>query len=113
VSSVVVVGDVYTLVGRHRDVVDLLRDTQDRARLEPGCLSYAFAEVVADPGHYVVVHEWRDDAALEAHYASDAFRAYQARVGDLLARPSEVRVHRVAETTHPADPGPMDPRQAD
>jgi quinol monooxygenase YgiN len=111
VSSVVVVGDIYTLLGRQ--VVELLRETQDRVRLEPGCVAYVFAEVVADPGRYVVIQEWRDDAALQAHYASDAFQAYQARVGALVARPSDVRIHRVAETVHPADPGPMDPRRAD
>jgi quinol monooxygenase YgiN len=111
--SSVVVGDIYTLVGRREEVVELLRETQERARLEPGCVLYAFAEVVADPGRYVVIQEWRDDAALQAHYASGVFKAYQARVGELLARPSEVRIHRVAETVHPADGEPMDPRRAD
>lgn len=112
-TAVVVVGDIHTLVGRKREVVELLRETQDRARLEPGCLSYAFAEIVADLGRYVVIQEWRHDDALEQHYGSDAFRNYQARVGALLARPSDVRIHRVAETVRPADPGPMDPRRAD
>lgn len=109
----VVVGDIYALVGRGRELAELLRETQEQARSEPGCVAYAFAEVVGDPGHYVVVQEWRDAAALEAHYASPAFRRYQEAVGEFLARPSEVRVHRVAETLRPADPGPMDPRRAD
>jgi quinol monooxygenase YgiN len=113
VSSTLVVGDIYTLQGRRADVVELLRETQERVRREPGCVAYAFAEVVADPGHYVVVQEWVDEAALEAHYRSNAFTGYQARVGELLSRPSEVRIHRTTETLHPADPGPMDPRRAD
>jgi quinol monooxygenase YgiN len=112
VSSVVVVGDIHTLIGRKREVVELLRETQDRARVEPGCVSYAFAEIVADPGRYVVIQEWRDGDALQEHYGSDAFKNYQARIGALLVRPSEVRIHRVAETVRPADPGPMDPRRA-
>lgn len=112
-GSVVVIGDIQTLLGRHEEVVGLLHETQDRARLEPGCTGYVFAEVVADPGHYVVVEEWRDEDALRTHYASDPYRAYQARVGELVARPSEVRIHHVAETVHAADPGPMDPRRAD
>jgi quinol monooxygenase YgiN len=113
VTSVVVVGDIYALVGRRDDLVELLRETQERARSEPGCVAYAFAEVVADPGHYLILQEWRDETALEAHYASVGFTRYQAQVGELLARPSEVRVHRVAETVRLADPGPMDPRRAD
>jgi hypothetical protein len=38
---------------------------------------------------------------------------YQERVGDFLARPSEVRLHRVAETPQLGDRGPMEPRRAD
>jgi quinol monooxygenase YgiN len=111
--SSVVVGDIYGLVGRAHELVELLRETQEHARAEPGCVAYAFAEVVGDPGHYLVVQEWRDEAALEAHYASPTFRRYQDRVGELLARPSAVRLHRVAQTVQLADPGPMDPRRAD
>ena len=111
--SSIVVGDIYVLVGHADELVDLLLETQEQARAEPGCVAYAFAEVVRDPGHYVVVQEWRDEAALDAHYASPAFRRYQDRIGEFLARPSEVRLHRVAETVRLADPGPMDPRRAD
>ena len=112
-AAVVAVGDVYTLIGRRDELLGLLRDTQELARAEPGCVMYAFAEVVAEPGHFVVVQEWRDEAALEAHYATPGFQDYQERVGDLLARPSEVRIHHVARTLYPQDGGPMDPRRAD
>lgn len=112
-DSVVVVGDVYTLVGRRDEVIALLSDTQERARPQPGCVSFSFAEVVGDPGHYVVVEEWSDPAALRTHFTTDAFTSYQENVGELLARPSEVRIHRVSETTRPVDSGPMDPRRAD
>ena len=111
--SLVVVGDIYALVGRVDEVVELMRETQEHARSEPGVVTYAFAEVVEDPGHYIVLQEWHDEAALEAHYASPTFRRYQDRVGELLARPTEVRLHRVTRTVRLADPGPMDPRRAD
>jgi quinol monooxygenase YgiN len=113
VSSIVVVGDVYALIARRDEIAALMRDTQVRARSEPGCLSFAFAEVVDDLGHHLVVEEWRDSEALATHFASDAFKDYQQRVSELLARPSEVRIHRVSETTNPVDSGPMDPRRAD
>jgi quinol monooxygenase YgiN len=109
----VVVGDIYALVARADQLVELLRETQERARSEPGCVAYAFAEVVGDPGHYVVLQQWRDEAALEAHYASSTFRLYQEHVGEFLARPSQVRLHRVAQTVQFTDAGPMDPRRAD
>jgi quinol monooxygenase YgiN len=112
-GRVVVVGQIHTLLGRRGELLELLRDTQARSREEPGCLAYDFAEVVGDPGRYMVVQEWHDAAAMEAHFRSDAFTAYQARIGDLLARPSEVRIHHVRETLRPEGGEPLDPRRAD
>ena len=109
----VVIGDVYGLVGRPSELAELLRETQDEARSSPGCLSYAFAEVVGEPGHYLVVQEWRDVGAMDAHYTSIAFQRYQYRVGEFLARPSEVRLHHVRQTLRLVDGAPQDPRRAD
>jgi quinol monooxygenase YgiN len=38
-KSVIAVGDVYTVLGRRDEVVELLSATQDRVRSEPGCLA--------------------------------------------------------------------------
>ena len=111
-GRIVVVGRIHTLLGRREELRELLQDTQARTREEPGCLAYDFAEVVGDPGRYVLVQEWHDAAAMEVHYRSGAFRDYQARIGDLLARPSEVRIHHVRETLRPEDGEPLDPRRA-
>jgi quinol monooxygenase YgiN len=112
-GRVVVLGQLHTLLGRRDELLEVLSDTQARTREEPGCISYDFAEAIGDPGRFVVIQEWRDEAAMEAHYRSDAFVNYQARIGDLLARPSEVRIHHVRETLRPEDGEPLDPRRAD
>jgi quinol monooxygenase YgiN len=112
-TGLVVVGDLDVLVGRRDELLELLADTQHRARQEPGCESYAFAEVAGEPGHVLVCQEWADMAALDAHYRSAVFERYQQRVGEFLARPSEVRIHEVRQTLRPQDSAPMDPRRAD
>jgi len=38
------------------------------SRAEEGCLEYAYAEDVADPGLIRVFEVWRDQAALDAHF---------------------------------------------
>jgi quinol monooxygenase YgiN len=111
-GRVVVVGQIHTLLGRREELLELLRDTQERSREELGCVSYDFAEAVGDPGRFVVVEEWRDAAAMESHFRSGAYSDYQARIGDLLARPSEVRIHHVRETLRPEGGEPLDPRRA-
>ena len=48
------------------------------SRAEPGCLRYAYAEDVLDPGLIHVVELWRDRAALDRHFASDHIAAWRA-----------------------------------
>jgi quinol monooxygenase YgiN len=112
-ASLIVLAHVHTLVGRRAEVLEVFREAAAAARAEDGCLHYEFAESVEDPGRFVLVEEWRDQAALDAHFRSPGFQAYQENVGDLLARPSEMWIHRVSETVMPVDSAPMDPRRAD
>lgn len=40
------------------------------SRAEDGCLTYSYAQDVADPGLIRIFEAWRDQAALEAHFAT-------------------------------------------
>jgi quinol monooxygenase YgiN len=51
-----------------------------------------------DVGEFVVVAHWRDEAALREHYQGAPYARYRAAVGELLARPSDVTIHHIAET---------------
>ena len=75
----------------------------EQALTEHGCLEFVFAEVVQDPGHYVVLESWSDQQSLEQHYGSPAFADYQRAIAPLLVRESEYRLHIVGETLHPVD----------
>lgn len=109
---VLAVADVYTQIPYRDEVRELMLTAQNRAREQPGCISYVFAETLDDPGHYVVVQAWREEAALDAHYRSPEFADYQTGIGPWLVRKSELRVHRVMETAFPQDSAPIDPRLA-
>jgi quinol monooxygenase YgiN len=111
--TVVAIARVHGVAAARAELVALLRRTAAAARAEPGCRSYDVAETLDGADEFVVVHAWDDPAALEAHYRGAAHQAYQQDVFGLLARPSELAIHRVSSTELPVDPGPMDPRQAD
>jgi quinol monooxygenase YgiN len=85
-----------------RKVIEFLTASQDRARREPGCRVYTFAEAVDGPGHCVGTQEWRDATTFAAHYSSQPLAQYRRRVGEFLAR----RLHDVAKTVHSSGPGP-------
>ena len=76
-------------------------------------MRYSFAATIADPDRFVLVGEWRNRAAMDAHYASEAFARFQFALDGLLARPSELTDYAVSGSARPVASAPMDPRDAD
>jgi quinol monooxygenase YgiN len=106
-------GDVYAQIPRLAEVRQLMREAQEQARGQPGCISYTFAETLDDPGHLVVIQEWQDQGALEEHYRSRAFADYQAKVKARLVRDSELRISVVEESIRPVASAGGDPQLDD
>jgi quinol monooxygenase YgiN len=111
--SIIAVADMFGLSGRRQDLEAVLADAERDAAAQPGCLRYSFATTIADPDHMVLISEWRDQAAVDAHFASAGFASFQFALNGLLARPSEMTVYRVSGSVRPQASGPMDPRDAD
>ena len=105
---IVAVGDIYAQILRREEVRELMRATQARAREQPGCEYFAFTETLDEPGHFVVVQQWRDQRTLDAHYASEVFADYQSQIGPLLVRSSELRIHEVRASARPVSPAALD-----
>jgi len=61
-----------------------MRVMAEASRAEPGCLDYVYAEDVFEPGLIHVRELWRDQPALDRHFASphlEAWRAAWPRLG--------------------------------
>jgi quinol monooxygenase YgiN len=110
---VLAVADLVGISGRRAELLDVLARAEHDAAAQPGCVRFAFAETIAEPDHFVLISEWRDQEALDAHYSSSEFARYQFSLNGLLARPSEMTVYAVTGATRPLASGPMDPRDAD
>ena len=48
------------------------------SRAEAGCLTYSYAEDVAEPGLIRVYEAWRDQAALDAHFQAPHMAIWRA-----------------------------------
>lgn len=48
------------------------------SRAEPGCLDYAYAEDLLDPGLIRVTERWVDQGSLDRHFASAHIAAWRA-----------------------------------
>ena len=112
-DHVLAITRIHGLAGRRDDLRALMRDTEARVFPEPGCRNYVFAATLEDPDEYVHVQEWADESSFAAHQSSEAFRDYQQSLFDLLARPSDMQVHRATATVTPTGSSVPDPRAVD
>jgi quinol monooxygenase YgiN len=112
-AGILAVTQIHGIAGRRDELRALMRDTQERVVTEPGCRVYRFAAGVEDPDEYLHVQEWASEEAFAAHQRSHAFRDYQTALFELLARPSDMRIHRGGEVVVPQPSAPPDPRSAD
>jgi quinol monooxygenase YgiN len=112
-TSVLAVADLFGISGRREELRAVLAGAELDTAGQPGCLRYSFAATLADPDHFVLLSEWRDQAALDAHYASTAFAEFQFALEGLLARPSEMTLYSVSGSARPLPSRPLDPRDAD
>jgi quinol monooxygenase YgiN len=66
------------------------------SRAEDGCLVYSYAVDVADPGLVRVFEAWRDEAALQAHFATPHMAEWRAAWPQFGVSDRNLRLYEVA-----------------
>ena len=64
-------------------------------REEPGVISYEMLENKEDPTDFTFVEEWKDDAALDAHFGTDHMKNALKAIPNLLAEELDLRRYSV------------------
>lgn len=64
---------------------------------EDGCLEYSYAEDVLEPGLIHVKELWRDQVALDRHFASEHIQAWRATWPTLGITDRNLRVYAVGD----------------
>ncbi len=68
------------------------------SRSDDGCIGYRCYEDLEQPGRYVVIEEWRDDEALQSHFAQPHTGKFMGALIPMLGEPADALFHTVART---------------
>lgn len=66
------------------------------SRAEDGCIEYAYAEDVAEPGLIRVFEAWRDQAAIDAHFKAPHMAVWRAANAELGVFDRQLSLYEVA-----------------
>ena len=80
---IIVTGSVVAKQGHLSEALALSLEHVRRSRTEAGCVSHAVHQDVENPSRLVFVEEWSDHAALAAHFAVPASRAFAKALNGL------------------------------
>ena len=82
--------------GEEQSFRSLASRMADAARRRDGCTFVDVAEDVDTPGTFRLIEGWRDQAALDAHFSSDAFKAVLNEAGTIGIIDRQVDIYTVS-----------------
>ena len=74
----------------HRILLSLI----EPSRAEPGCLKYELLQNADDPTAFTFVETFASESAVQEHAAAPYIACLAPKLSHLVARPSEVTLHR-------------------
>jgi quinol monooxygenase YgiN len=83
-KAVTVVVRVNARADRLSETAALLRELAQQSRKEAGCRSYRVLQETARPAEFLLLEEWSDEAALQAHRQTPHVAAAFAQAPTLL-----------------------------
>jgi quinol monooxygenase YgiN len=83
----------------HRDAFKAAAaEAATHTRDEPGCLAYDLHESVEQPGRFVFVEQWQDEAALDRHAQSAHMSEFRTALKGKLTG-ADIVAHEVSAST--------------
>lgn len=80
-----------------KDFLDAAREMIEKSNKESGCSFYQLYQDPYDNSKMIFVEEYKNQVAVEAHFATKYFKAFGPKIGDLVAGPAEVKIISVAK----------------
>ena len=95
---IVVTGRIRTTPERSAQLVELAQAMCRASRGDDGCIGYRFYADTEQADHFVFIEEWRDDAALQAHFAQPHTATFMGSINALTECPPDALFHTVSST---------------
>ena len=90
---IIVTGSILAKTDTLNELLVLSLKHSRRSRTEQGCLAHAVHQDCENPLRLVFVEEWFDRAALAAHFAEPASRAFVKAASNLSAEPPRMNIY--------------------
>jgi quinol monooxygenase YgiN len=103
---------VHGVAARSPELTEAAQRLAGACQAQDGCLYFDVLAQADTRSELVLVSAWRSESDMREHFTSAAYATYSSAVTELLTRPSDVRIHRVAGTVRPIADLSTEPQRA-
>ena len=84
--------------GSRSEILQLVAAVSLLSRAENGCLTSQFYEQQPGGNEFLFFEEWRDQAALDAHFQTQHFAEFVKAIPELIEGTPKIRIYEVSKT---------------
>jgi quinol monooxygenase YgiN len=77
--------------------IEAAKDIIEKSNAEEGCTFYQLYRDPYDASKFIFVEEYKDQAAVDLHFAADYFNAFGPKIADYISGAAEIKVISVGE----------------
>lgn len=79
-----------------KDFTTAAKEIIELSNKESGCNFYQLYQDPYENTKFVFVEEYKNQAAVDAHFATDYFKGFGQKIGNYLVKPAEIKIITVA-----------------
>jgi len=77
--------------------IEAAKDIIEKSNAEEGCTFYQLYRDPYDASKFIFVEEYKDQAAVDFHFAADYFNAFGPKIADYVSGAAEIKVITVGQ----------------
>lgn len=94
--SKIIAAKLYIKPEKVNEFTKLFQGMIDSTLKEPGCTQYQLYQNPYEKNSFLVFETYKNQAAIEAHFAAPYFKSYGDKIGPLTSKPTEIVIYDVA-----------------
>jgi quinol monooxygenase YgiN len=91
-AGMMIIANVLVKPEKVKAFTEAAKEIIEKSNKEAGCKSYQLYQDPYNSTKFVFVEEYKNQAAIDAHFASDYFKAFGPRIADMVQEPAKIKI---------------------
>jgi len=91
-SKMMIIAKLSVKPERAKDFIEAAKDIIAKSNTEEGCLFYQLFQDPYDSSKFVFVEEYKNQAAVDAHFAAEYFNSFGPKISEMVIGAAEIKI---------------------